>query len=120
MPSDVVYAKVKPLAMHASAHHHKTLHDYAGSLVLGQDQECFAGCFSPLYALDGAMADLRIWSSARSQVRIETCSKSLMHIMHATNCSLDHVSLLMHAAWHMTLPHRLPIAVDLHQELNID
>eukprot|EP01026_Neomeris_dumetosa_P051141 TRINITY_DN4496_c0_g1_i1.p1 TRINITY_DN4496_c0_g1~~TRINITY_DN4496_c0_g1_i1.p1 ORF type:complete len:1030 (-),score=176.63 TRINITY_DN4496_c0_g1_i1:568-3657(-) len=33
----------------------------SGSLVLGQNQECFGGCFSPSKAYDGEMAVLRIW-----------------------------------------------------------
>ena len=33
-----------------------------GSLVLGQLQECYGGCFSPQYALRGDMAQLRVWN----------------------------------------------------------
>eukprot|EP01024_Parvocaulis_polyphysoides_P075800 TRINITY_DN980_c0_g3_i3.p1 TRINITY_DN980_c0_g3~~TRINITY_DN980_c0_g3_i3.p1 ORF type:complete len:1054 (-),score=150.66 TRINITY_DN980_c0_g3_i3:249-3056(-) len=33
-----------------------------GSLVLGQNQECYSGCFSPSKAYDGQMAVLRIWN----------------------------------------------------------
>jgi hypothetical protein len=40
----------------------------AGSLVLGQDQECFGGCFSPQYQLHGDLAVLRIWDRALRQV----------------------------------------------------
>jgi len=32
-----------------------------GSLVLGKQQECHGGCFSSTYALDGAMANVRIY-----------------------------------------------------------
>ena len=39
-----------------------------GSLVLGQDQECYGGCFSPQRALSGEIADLRIWNRALGQV----------------------------------------------------
>ena len=42
----------------------------AGSLVLGQDQECYGGCFSPQYQLHGDMAVLRIWDSVLRQVEI--------------------------------------------------
>ena len=41
----------------------------SGALVLGQNQECFAGCFSPEYALHGEMADVRIWNKTLSRVR---------------------------------------------------
>jgi len=33
-----------------------------GSLVLGQNQECFGGCFSPGTAYDGYLANLRVWN----------------------------------------------------------
>ena len=42
----------------------------AGSLVLGQNQECYGACFSPEQALDGDIAALRIWSRVLSQVRM--------------------------------------------------
>ncbi|GMH36287.1 hypothetical protein BSKO_04155 [Bryopsis sp. KO-2023] len=32
-----------------------------GSLVFGQNQECYGGCFSPSAAYDGYLADIRIW-----------------------------------------------------------
>lgn len=34
-----------------------------GSLVLGQNQECYGGCFSPAAAYDGYLAEVRIWST---------------------------------------------------------
>lgn len=45
------------------------LHPPAGSLVLGQNQECYGGCFSPQYQLHGDMAVLRVWDRALRQVR---------------------------------------------------
>ena len=39
-----------------------------GSLVLGQNQECYGACFSPEQALDGDIAALRIWSRVLPQV----------------------------------------------------
>ena len=41
---------------------------WAGSLVLGQNQECYGSCFSPSQALTGDIAALRIWSRALPQV----------------------------------------------------
>ncbi|GBF95915.1 hypothetical protein Rsub_08038, partial [Raphidocelis subcapitata] len=37
-----------------------------GSLVLGQDQDCLGGCFSPSNSFDGQMAVLRVWRRALS------------------------------------------------------
>ena len=45
----------------------------AGSLVLGQRQGCLGGCFSPDASLTGDLADVRIWSVARSQVGMLPC-----------------------------------------------
>ena len=45
----------------------------AGSLVMGQRQACLGGCFSPDASLTGDLADVRIWSVARSQVGILPC-----------------------------------------------
>ena len=42
---------------------------WPGSLVLGQNQECYGSCFSPSQALSGDIAALRIWSRALPQVR---------------------------------------------------
>ena len=39
----------------------------AGSLVLGQNQECYGACFSPSQALDGSMAAVRVWDRVLSQ-----------------------------------------------------
>jgi hypothetical protein len=39
----------------------------AGSLVLGQNQECFGACFSPSQSLDGSIAALRVWNRVRTQ-----------------------------------------------------
>ena len=44
----------------------------SGSLVLGQNQECYGGCFSPQYQLHGDMAVLRIWERALGQVSFES------------------------------------------------
>lgn len=44
----------------------RTARSSSGSLVLGQLQDCFGGCFSPQYALHGDMANLRIWSRVLS------------------------------------------------------
>ncbi|KAL3143288.1 hypothetical protein ABBQ38_002130 [Trebouxia sp. C0009 RCD-2024] len=38
-----------------------------GSLVLGQNQECYGGCFNPQSSLKGDLADVRIWSKALMQ-----------------------------------------------------
>ena len=37
--------------------------------MLGQNQECYGGCFSPTYSLDGQIADFRIWNRVLSQAR---------------------------------------------------
>lgn len=42
-----------------------------GSLVLGQNQECYAGCFSPSSAFDGSLANVRIWSRVLSETEIK-------------------------------------------------
>ena len=39
-----------------------------GSLVLGQDQNCYGGCFNPQSSLNGDLADVRIWNKALTQV----------------------------------------------------
>lgn len=39
----------------------------AGSLALGQTQECYGGCFDS-FSLDGDLADVRIWDQVLSQV----------------------------------------------------
>lgn len=41
-----------------------------GSLVIGQNQECYAGCFSPSSAFDGSMANVRIWNRVLSSEEI--------------------------------------------------
>lgn len=41
-----------------------------GSLVLGQDQDCYGGCFSPSNAFDGGIAVLRIWDVVRDRDQI--------------------------------------------------
>mmetsp|Transcript_25842 Transcript_25842/g.85033 ORF Transcript_25842/g.85033 Transcript_25842/m.85033 type:complete len:697 (+) Transcript_25842:438-2528(+) len=41
-----------------------------GSLVLGQDQDCYGGCFETAQALNGAMDELRIWSVVRTPTEI--------------------------------------------------
>lgn len=52
--------------------------DVKGALVLGQKQECYAGCFAPELALDGEMAELRIWNKVRSAEDIQaTMHKSV-------------------------------------------
>ena len=38
-----------------------------GSVVLGQDQDCLGGCFTPSNAFNGDMAVLRVWDRVRSQ-----------------------------------------------------
>lgn len=43
-----------------------------GSLVLGQNQECYGGCFSPSSAFDGSLANVRIWNRVLSKDEIET------------------------------------------------
>lgn len=50
----------------------------SGSLVLGQNQECLGGCFSPQSQLDGDMAELRVWDRVLSEeeVRKEKWSKA--------------------------------------------
>lgn len=47
-----------------------TLRRREGSLVLGQRQACLGGCFSPDASLTGDLADVRIWSVARSQALV--------------------------------------------------
>jgi len=44
-----------------------TARSSTGSLVLGQDQDCLGGCFSPSNAFDGDMAVLRVWNKVLSQ-----------------------------------------------------
>jgi hypothetical protein len=39
----------------------------SGSLVVGNKQECWGGCFSPQYGFHGDMAALRIWNRVISQ-----------------------------------------------------
>lgn len=39
----------------------KTERASTGSLVLGQNQECYGGCFAPSVAYDGYMANVRVW-----------------------------------------------------------
>eukprot|EP00210_Caulerpa_lentillifera_P002634 g2516.t1 len=43
----------------------------SGSFVLGQNQECYGGCFSPSSAFDGSMANLRIWSRVLDEKEIK-------------------------------------------------
>jgi len=43
-----------------------------GSLVLGQNQECFGGCFSPGTAYNGYMANLRIWNRVLDPIQIQS------------------------------------------------
>ena len=51
----------------------------AGSLMLGQRQGCLGGCFSPDACLAGDLADVRIWSAARSQAgTLPVCSWMLL------------------------------------------
>ncbi len=40
----------------------------AGSLVLGQNQDCYGGCFDPQSSFDGDLADVRIWDQVLPQV----------------------------------------------------
>eukprot|EP00210_Caulerpa_lentillifera_P004763 g4547.t1 len=42
-----------------------------GSLVLGQNQECYGGCFSPSSAFDGSLANVRIWDRVLSTNEIK-------------------------------------------------
>ncbi len=42
-----------------------------GFLMLGQDQDCFAGCLDPDQAFSGKMDELRIWNTIRSQTEIQ-------------------------------------------------
>ncbi|KAK9814590.1 hypothetical protein WJX72_008328 [[Myrmecia] bisecta] len=44
--------------------------DDKGALVLGQDQDCYGGCFSPGKALNGQIANMRIWDRALSQTEV--------------------------------------------------
>ena len=39
-----------------------------GSLVLGQNQDCYGGCFNPQFSFDGDLADVRIWDRVLTQV----------------------------------------------------
>ena len=48
----------------------KTSRDAVGSLVLGQNQECVAGCFSPASSYDGSMANVRIWDRVLTKSEI--------------------------------------------------
>lgn len=48
----------------------------SGSLVIGNQQFCHGGCFSPQYSLHGDMANLRIWNKVLGQQDIEKSSKS--------------------------------------------
>lgn len=52
----------------------------SGSLVLGQNQECFAGCFSPTNGYHGSMAELRVWDYVRSARDIkDNMEKTVTH-----------------------------------------
>lgn len=59
-----------------------TGHNYShcvrtGSLVLGQDQNCYGGCFNPQFSLNGDLADVRIWNKALTQVSMaDICTKA--------------------------------------------
>ena len=46
-----------------------------GSLVLGQKQECHGGCFSPGKALDGQLAQVRVWDKVLSSHDVEKYSR---------------------------------------------
>lgn len=51
----------------------------AGSLVLGQNQECYGGCFNPQSSLKGDLADVRIWSKALMQVGTpDQCKQAML------------------------------------------
>ncbi|DBA68967.1 TPA: hypothetical protein ACH3X2_013140 [Trebouxia sp. C0005] len=41
-----------------------------GSLVLGQNQDCYGGCFDPQTSFDGDLADVRMWDQVLPQERI--------------------------------------------------
>jgi hypothetical protein len=43
----------------------------SGALVLGQDQDCMGGCFTPSNAFAGDLAVLRVWDRVRSQEDIK-------------------------------------------------
>ncbi|GLC46629.1 hypothetical protein PLESTM_001898600 [Pleodorina starrii] len=45
----------------------RTSREATGSLVLGQDQDCMGGCFSPADAFNGQMAVVRVWDRALGQ-----------------------------------------------------
>lgn len=49
----------------------RTTRSKAGSLVLGQDQDCPGGCFSPSNSYNGDLAVLRIWDRVLSEDDIQ-------------------------------------------------
>ena len=55
----------------------------AGSLVLGQNQECYGACFSPSQSLDGSMAAVRVWNRVRTHVSLVAFSvtSSISHLL---------------------------------------
>ena len=55
----------------------------AGSLVLGQNQECYGACFSPSQSLDGSMAAVRVWDRVRSQASHLCCISLSCRFMSA-------------------------------------
>lgn len=46
--------------------------------MLGQNQDCYGGCFNPQVSLNGDLADVRIWSKVLTQVSMTN------HRMNAT------------------------------------
>ncbi|MFQ6092897.1 MAG: LamG-like jellyroll fold domain-containing protein, partial [bacterium] len=42
-----------------------------GVLILGQEQDCFGGCFQESQAFQGEMDDVRIWNVVRSETQIQ-------------------------------------------------
>eukprot|EP00210_Caulerpa_lentillifera_P004747 g4531.t1 len=41
-----------------------------GSLVLGQNQECYGGCFSPSTSFNGSLANVRVWNRVLTNAEI--------------------------------------------------
>lgn len=61
----------------------KTTRSATGSLVLGMDQNCYGGCFSPATSFDGNLAVLRIWSRVVTQEEV----KANMFMEHPQNAA---------------------------------
>ena len=83
----------------------------AGSLVLGQNQECFGGCFSPMYSLDGSMADVRIWSRALSPVSHPIPLPSLVPVLRSFSALMSACIAALASSGGSSQPMPLPVSL---------